>query len=114
MHSVIVLPRLHADHALCEVDEIRQCPCHRAENAGYALLAWHASFGTHFWPSPSGAAEGVDAGEVSGHPDGTCDIGADANPATSVGEERTLTSSGSAGGIFGVVWVGCATPDIVG
>lgn len=106
MNSVIVFPRLHADHTSCEVDEIRQRPRHGTEDTGYTLLPWHTGFRAHLWPSPGRAAKGVDAREVSGHPDRTCNVGADTDPATPIGEERTFTASRSAGGVFVVVWVG--------
>lgn len=114
MDSVIVLPGLHAHHALSEVDEIRQGPRHGTENTGYALLACHARYGARFRPSPCRATEGVDASKVGRHADGASDIRANTYSTASVSQQGTFAAGGSSRRVVRVVRVGGATPDIVG
>ncbi len=96
MNTVIVLPRLHSDHALGEIDQIWQCPSHGTKDAGYTLLARHTCLHTHLWPSPCGAAEGIDAREMGGDPDGASNIGANTDSAASVSQQSAFTAGGSA------------------
>ena len=60
MYTMIPLPRLHPNETPREVNEILQCPCHRAKYTGYTLLPRHTRIHTHLWPSTRTTPQRVD------------------------------------------------------
>ena len=113
MHSVVVLPRLHPDNGAGEVGEVVQSASHGTEHTGDALLASHAGAHADLGPATGAAAERIDPAPSGRHAHRTRDIRTDTD-ATTLRQQRGLTTSRATGRVTGGMRVETVAPEAVG